>query len=70
LAYQLSSNFCETLAHENKSKYLSSDIPKVELKDQLELFLSSQRSKENPFTRLQGNLVAFLFLVLQLAQVV
>ena len=60
LADQLSSNFCETLGYENASKYLSNDIPKIELKDQLELLLSSKRSKENPFTQLQGNLAALL----------
>jgi len=37
----ISSNFSETMGDKNASKYSSNDIPKVELKDQPELLLSS-----------------------------
>jgi len=48
------SNFCETLGHNIKSKYLSNHASKVERRDQLVLLLSSQKKKENHFTRLKS----------------
>ena len=47
----LNSIFCETLGHENTSKYLSNQCPKVELRDQPILLLSSQKDMRNSFTR-------------------
>ena len=44
----LSSNFCETLGHEKKSKYLSRHGPKVGEKDRLMLPLSSSSKRVNP----------------------
>ena len=37
------SNFCETLGHENTSKYLSNHAPKVERKHPLVLLLTGQK---------------------------
>ena len=45
----LISNFCETLGYKITSKYLSNHSPKIEIRDQLVLFLSSQKNRENPF---------------------
>ena len=39
------SNFCQTLGHENASKYLSNHGPKVGIKDQLVLLLSSPSTR-------------------------
>jgi len=53
LANQFDFNFCGTLGHENTSKYLLNYAPKVEIRDQLILLLSSQRREEIPFTRVK-----------------
>jgi len=55
LVDQLSSDFYETLGDEKASKYLSNDMPKVELRDQLELLLIGKKSMLIPFTRLQAS---------------
>jgi len=45
----LNSIFCETLGHENTSKYLSNHGPKVERRDQHNQVLSNQRRRKTPF---------------------
>ena len=47
----LKSHFCETLGHENTSRYLSRHAPKVGKRDQPMLSLSSSSRRVNPFTQ-------------------
>ena len=57
----LNCNFCENLGHENPSKYLSRNSPKVEVKDRPMLLLSSSSRRVIPFTQFQALVGYYLF---------